>query len=481
MATQESSTDRRNTRQSLRAPVVEPGRKNCLFCGTLKKKLASSTTKQATSQLVTVEAENKLRNAAATRQDQRILTAISSGNLIAREVHYHKSCYHSYTRAETLARIVANRQKTDTTCTADLNASSIESSEDDFFSAVGSLLFDDCAVVPAAELTRLYCKVLGSTATCDNKKVKRLVLKKFGDTVTFVRRAARNTPELVYATEHAASIIAELFDRDSAVSDSSSDEEPGEDATSGESDGDDDGGGGGVDGTGVGVVGGQTRNSAKPTADELLVEQDNVRLVYHAARMLRRLCIEHARTRRVPSAMVNVTSVEAAVESLPGLLHNFLLWLLADDYDDVVSKQRIKTHDAGITRQVLSLGQDVMYRVTPMVPPKHVALGLALHHLFRSEKLVTVLNRFGHCVAYPQVLEREACIVERNLRGGQVPDGLPLAVDRSLPFYHVADNNDLNEETVDGKGTTHCTNTIIIQPALQNRVTPSATAAAPAA
>eukprot|EP00117_Sycon_ciliatum_P035523 scpid73335/ scgid2362/ len=106
MATQESSTDRRNTRQSLRAPVVEPGRKNCLFCGTLKKKLASSTTKQATSQLVTVEAENKLRNAAATRQDQRILTAISSGNLIAREVHYHKSCYHSYTRAETLACVM---------------------------------------------------------------------------------------------------------------------------------------------------------------------------------------------------------------------------------------------------------------------------------------------------------------------------------------------------------------------------------------
>lgn len=33
-----------------------------------------------------------------------------------------------------------------------------------------------------------------------------------------------------------------------------------------------------------------------------------------------------------------------------------------------------------------------------------------------------------------------------------------------VPFYHVADNNDLNEETLDGKGTTHCTNTIVVQP-----------------
>ena len=68
------------------------------------------------------------------------MAAISSANLIAREVHYHKSCYHSCTYADTLARIVASRQKTHI---ADHTASS-NSSEDDFFSAVGSELLDDC-------------------------------------------------------------------------------------------------------------------------------------------------------------------------------------------------------------------------------------------------------------------------------------------------------------------------------------------------
>ena len=102
-ASEESSTDSRNTCQSLRAPAVEPGGKNCFSCDTLKIS-ASCTTKQAPSQLVIVEADNKLRNAAATCEDERI--AISSGNLIAREVHYHKTRYHSYTRAETLACVI---------------------------------------------------------------------------------------------------------------------------------------------------------------------------------------------------------------------------------------------------------------------------------------------------------------------------------------------------------------------------------------
>eukprot|EP00117_Sycon_ciliatum_P011697 scpid10404/ scgid5699/ len=58
-------------------------------------------------------------------------------------------------------------------------------------------------------------------------------------------------------------------------------------------------------------------------------------------------------------------------------------------------------------------------------------------------------------------------MAESKLHSREATDGLPDIVDLSMPFFHVADNNDLNEETLDGKGTTHCTNTIVVQPVLR--------------
>ena len=49
-------------------------------------------------------------------------------------------------------------------------------------------------------------------------------------------------------------------------------------------------------------------------------------------------------------------------------------------------------------------------------------------------------------------------------------------VNHCKQFYCVADNNDLNEETLDGKGTMHCTYITIVQQALegmQTNTTPS--------
>ena len=54
-------------------------------------------------------------------------------------------------------------------------------------------------------------------------------------------------------------------------------------------------------------------------------------------------------------------------------------------------------------------------------------------------------------------------MAEKKVRGGHVVDDLLSNIDPRLPFFHVADNNDLNEETLDGRNTTHCTNTIVVQ------------------
>ena len=106
------------TRGSAQAPLIEPGRKNCIFCGVLKKKVRGSSTKKGTSQLLTEETEIRLKNAAAIsiREDERILIAVGSGDLIAREVHYHKQCYNEYTRELSLSRVVQKASDSAAAC-----------------------------------------------------------------------------------------------------------------------------------------------------------------------------------------------------------------------------------------------------------------------------------------------------------------------------------------------------------------------------
>ena len=204
------------------------------------------------------------------------------------------------------------------------------------------------------------------------------------------------------------------------------------------------------------------RSARRPQCDtELKFTTADVRTVYHAARTLRIHCLEHGRP--LSLATSQRLSFNSALKSVPPLLHNFLVWLITDSHHDDISSSCITTDDA-VERNVCSIGQDLMFATTNAVPPKHVVLALTVHHLFRSKKLITILNRYGHCIAYPQVAEWETTMASKNVRDGVCMEDVPPSIDSARPFFHVVDNNDLNEETRDGKGTMHCTNTIIVQP-----------------
>ena len=58
-------------------------------------------------------------------------------------------------------------------------------------------------------------------------------------------------------------------------------------------------------------------------------------------------------------------------------------------------------------RLVHSFGQEISRAATSGAckQPKHVLLCITLRHLFRSEKLINILNRFGHCQNYSFSLE----------------------------------------------------------------------------
>ena len=260
-----TSDSKRSTRRSVSAPVIEPGRRNCIFCGALKKKVPSSSTKQSTSQILTEEAEARLRSAAAIRQDERILIAIgSTSSLIAREVYYHRYCYNEYTRESSLTRLEKSnlrRNPSVTTYSSDSSSTSISSVLVDdglltLLSNVEDQLINKGAVVSLSQLASQYNDAMPSRPE-RNDKVKGVLVERFGESITFVRRAVRNKSELVFATVRTSEIIAQAYD----------------DVDGGDSDDDDSND---FEDT---VVTDSTTESGR-RVHEGLVQQDSIRMVY---------------------------------------------------------------------------------------------------------------------------------------------------------------------------------------------------------
>ena len=122
-----------------------------------------------------------------------------------------------------------------------------------------------------------------------------------------------------------------------------------------------------------------------------------------------------------------------------------------------------------IARQVSSIGQDIVYCTSKgsVKPPKHLALPMEVRNLTGSALVIELLNRFGHGVAHSQVVELDTALEVANVSEEQSCDSfIPQNIYLSHPDILCYDNNDLQEETLTGSGTTHCTNGIIVQRSL---------------
>lgn len=147
---------------------------------------------------------------------------------------------------------------------------------------------------------------------------------------------------------------------------------------------------------------------------------------------------------------------------LPIELFNLLGWILSDRTD--VVNGPINTTPF-VEKRVLTIGQDLIYSVSKgrIKTPKHVSLPMTVKNLTGSAQMVNLLNNFGYGIAYSQLLEVETAIAEKQLDKCDNGICLPSNIQPNVFSVFCWDNNDIMEETLSGKGTTHCTNGIIIQ------------------
>ena len=98
-----------------------------------------------------------------------------------------------------------------------------------------------------------------------------------------------------------------------------------------------------------------------------------------------------------------------------------------------------------------------------MKTPKHVSFPFLVKSKTGSVEIITVLNKLGHGISYSQLEEIETGIAEVQMKAVENGTLLPSNCQLNIFTTFAFDNNDLAEETLSGKNTTHCTDGIVIQ------------------
>lgn len=150
-----------------------------------------------------------------------------------------------------------------------------------------------------------------------------------------------------------------------------------------------------------------------------------------------------------------------AMESISVKLYNFLAWALGFSYEPV-SEERVRISENEQTK-VVSIAQDLIYAESKgkKLTHKSLALGMTVRQITGSVRLLRILHGLGHTASTATVYKHDTALAVASSKGQDII--IPRNINAEVFATIVWDNNDFNEETVSGKGTTHVANGIIVQ------------------
>ena len=194
-------------------------------------------------------------------------------------------------------------------------------------------------------------------------------------------------------------------------------------------------------------------------------EIEKLKVLYHAAQILKS-DIKTCKGISIQPLSVSDISLDSGRRLLPDSLYSFLSWMVSDND---VSPERIAIpvcNNPDDHRRVLMIGQDMVHTAmhSRVKTPKHIGLAVTVHHLTGSKQIVTLLNKMGNCSSYDDVeVINTGLAGEIKAKADEVGVIIPSNISRGVFVQFAADNNDLNEETPDGKQTTHATTIVAYQ------------------
>ena len=134
--------------------------------------------------------------------------------------------------------------------------------------------------------------------------------------------------------------------------------------------------------------------------------------------------------------------------------------------EDQITLDHSNATDKSVHRHILSVAQDLIFISSKGAeqPPKHIGLAMTVRHMTGSKEIVRILNHYGHSISYDELEQLDTAIANEIIQKHET-DGIVLSNNiRPGRFIHfAADSSDLNEETLDGKHTTHATTLVMYQ------------------
>jgi hypothetical protein len=162
------------------------------------------------------------------------------------------------------------------------------------------------------------------------------------------------------------------------------------------------------------------------------VEDESMRIVATAAKLLKAAIREVEFSKAVYPTCADISSVEASRKWMPELLNVFL--------DNIIPS---------VTKKI-AIGNSIVQAVRPksVIAPAMFGTGISVDHICGSKRLINLLYHLGFSISYDEVLRFKQSAVQSN-------NVEPMALFPEYFTQYAADNVDHNVCTIDGLKSFH--------------------------
>ena len=395
----------------------------CLFSGISCQVKSQKAHMSRVTSLKSVQ--DSLLNAAERRKDCILKERISGVDLNAKAAQYHRKCYQMY---------VSERNITAEVVRSDTSSNTYDMAFSRLLTKIDHNLIFRSAVYDMSKMLlkyRSYLKAMGVDGSdYPSHRLKERLVNHYGDRVKFQKQRNPSRPLLFMADIATETAITSALKKDNIDEDFL----PEKDTSKGDS------------------------------------NQMHVESIFAAATILRNDLKNSEGIEISVSTDINDTIAEKLI---PDSVYMFLKWLIegtANGGDGSFNISKAENISENYHNAILSLGQDLVWLLSNgrKPTPKHIGLAMTIKHLTGSKQMVSVINRCGHCASYPTIQRFETSLaVDYITKRSEEGIVLPSNIFPGSFIQAAADNIDFQEETIDGKLTTHATSLVLYQRCLK--------------
>ncbi|CAG9762726.1 unnamed protein product [Ceutorhynchus assimilis] len=150
-------------------------------------------------------------------------------------------------------------------------------------------------------------------------------------------------------------------------------------------------------------------------------------------------------------------------DEIPDSLYKFLTWIMNERFFNDLSEDKFDVNVIAICSSILN-GFDKINFISTL----SLGLSIYIYQTVRSKKILDILYNFGYGISYDEMRKFLTSIATDQIESTEsnifIPQGLIQVNNQNDNLIHASiDNFDLNEETLDGKATTHSMAMVIFQ------------------